>query len=197
MMLSRTGWDRNPPLGRVQTGEGRRAPWGCAAGAPYRGTASPPPPPPPFCCPHTPVLRPSTTCLAVFPCASAFWTPHPLPVLPDHRGSHRAHTRQEAADQQVHPRPPVVREQPPGAREALEVRVDDGLGDEVVEVVQEVPAPGLAHRIAGPVVGVALAQLRDQQIGHVAARHCARQDAEGGAVAGPSPHASRGALEGE
>ena len=45
MMLSRTGWDRNPPLGRGQTGEGRRAPWGCAAGAPYRGTASPPPPP--------------------------------------------------------------------------------------------------------------------------------------------------------
>ena len=45
MMLSRTGRDRDPPLGRGQTGEGRRAPWGCAAGAPYRGTASPPPPP--------------------------------------------------------------------------------------------------------------------------------------------------------
>ena len=50
MMLSRTGWDGNPPLGRGQTDEGRRAPWGCAAGAPYRGTASPPPPPPP---PHS------------------------------------------------------------------------------------------------------------------------------------------------
>ena len=45
MMLSRTGRDRDPPLGRRHTGEGRRAPWGCAAGAPYRGTASPPPPP--------------------------------------------------------------------------------------------------------------------------------------------------------
>ena len=42
IMLSRTGRDRDPPLGRGQTGEGRRAPWGCAAGAPYRGTASPP-----------------------------------------------------------------------------------------------------------------------------------------------------------
>ena len=47
MMLSRTGWDRNRPLGRGQTIEGRRATWGCAAGAPHRGTASPPPPPPP------------------------------------------------------------------------------------------------------------------------------------------------------
>ena len=47
MMLSRTGRDRDPPLGRGQTREGRRAPRGCAAGAPYRGTASPPPPPPP------------------------------------------------------------------------------------------------------------------------------------------------------
>ena len=46
MMLSRTGWDVTPlPVAR-QTVEGRRAPWGCAAGAPYRGTASPPPPPP-------------------------------------------------------------------------------------------------------------------------------------------------------
>ena len=45
MMLSRTGWDVTPlPVAR-QTVEGRRAPWGCAAGAPYRGTASPPPPP--------------------------------------------------------------------------------------------------------------------------------------------------------
>ena len=44
MMLSRTGWDVTPlPVAR-QTVEGRRAPWGCAAGAPYRGTASPPPP---------------------------------------------------------------------------------------------------------------------------------------------------------
>ena len=34
MMLSRTGRDRDPPLGCGQTGEGRRAPWGCAVGAP-------------------------------------------------------------------------------------------------------------------------------------------------------------------
>ena len=27
MMLSRTGQDRDPPLGRSQTREGRRAPW--------------------------------------------------------------------------------------------------------------------------------------------------------------------------
>ena len=47
MMLSRTGRDRDPPLGRCHTGEGRRAPWGCATGVPYRGTACPPPPPPP------------------------------------------------------------------------------------------------------------------------------------------------------
>ena len=33
-MLSRTGWDRDCPLGRAQTREGERAPWGCAAGAP-------------------------------------------------------------------------------------------------------------------------------------------------------------------
>ena len=44
MMLTRTGRDRDPPLGRVHTIAGWRAPWGCAAGAPYRGTASPPPP---------------------------------------------------------------------------------------------------------------------------------------------------------
>ena len=44
MMLSRTGWDRTPLSVAGQTDEGRRAPWGCAAGAPYRGTASPPPP---------------------------------------------------------------------------------------------------------------------------------------------------------
>ena len=50
MMLNRTGRDTGPPLGRGQTREGRRAPWGCAAGAPYRGTASPPPPPPPRGC---------------------------------------------------------------------------------------------------------------------------------------------------
>ena len=43
MMLSRTGWDRTPLSVAGQTNEGRRAPWGCAAGAPYRGTASPPP----------------------------------------------------------------------------------------------------------------------------------------------------------
>jgi len=45
MMLSRTGWDKTPLPVACQTVEGRRAPWGCAAGAPYRGTASPPPPP--------------------------------------------------------------------------------------------------------------------------------------------------------
>ena len=44
MMLSRTGWDETPLPVACQTVEGRRAPWGCAAGAPYRGTASPPPP---------------------------------------------------------------------------------------------------------------------------------------------------------
>ena len=43
MMLSRTGWDKTPLPVACQTVEGRRAPWGCAAGAPYRGTASPPP----------------------------------------------------------------------------------------------------------------------------------------------------------
>ena len=44
MMLSRTDWDVTPlPVAR-QSVEGRLAPWGCAAGAPYRGTASPPPP---------------------------------------------------------------------------------------------------------------------------------------------------------
>ena len=63
MMLSRTGRDREPPLGRGQTDEGRRAPWGCAAGAPYRGTASPPPPPPPPCGTHT---HPDKAC--IFPC---------------------------------------------------------------------------------------------------------------------------------
>ena len=44
MMFSRSGWDQTPlPVAR-QTAEGRQAPWGCAPGAPYRGTASPPPP---------------------------------------------------------------------------------------------------------------------------------------------------------
>ena len=43
MMLSRTGWDKTPLPVACQTVEGRRAQWGCAAGAPYRGTASPPP----------------------------------------------------------------------------------------------------------------------------------------------------------
>ena len=46
MMLSRLGRDTSPHLDRGQIGEGRRAPWGCVAGAPYWGTASPPPPPP-------------------------------------------------------------------------------------------------------------------------------------------------------
>ena len=45
MMLSWTGRDGTPLSVAGQTDEGRRAPWGCAAGAPYRGTASPPPPP--------------------------------------------------------------------------------------------------------------------------------------------------------
>ena len=44
MMLSRTGWGETSLPVAFQTVEGRRAPWGCAAGAPYRGTASPPPP---------------------------------------------------------------------------------------------------------------------------------------------------------
>ena len=42
MMLSRSGRDKGLPLDHGQIGEGRRAPWGCVAGAPYRGTASPP-----------------------------------------------------------------------------------------------------------------------------------------------------------
>ena len=46
MKLSRTGWGETSLPVAFQTVEGRRAPWGCAAGAPYRGTASPPPPPP-------------------------------------------------------------------------------------------------------------------------------------------------------
>ena len=45
MMLSRTGWGETSLPVAFQTVGGRRAPWGCAAGAPYRGTASPPPPP--------------------------------------------------------------------------------------------------------------------------------------------------------
>ena len=44
MMLSRTGWGETSLPVAFQTVGGRRAPWGCAAGAPYRGTASPPPP---------------------------------------------------------------------------------------------------------------------------------------------------------
>ena len=50
MMLSRTGWGETSLPVAYQTVEGRRAPWGCAAGAPYRGTASPPPPPPVCVC---------------------------------------------------------------------------------------------------------------------------------------------------
>ena len=50
IMLSRTCWDRTPISVAGKTDEGRRAPWGCAAGAPYRGTASPPPPPLAFVC---------------------------------------------------------------------------------------------------------------------------------------------------
>ena len=37
MMLSRTGWDETPLPVACQTVEGRRAPWGCAAGAPTGG----------------------------------------------------------------------------------------------------------------------------------------------------------------
>ena len=50
MMLSRTGWGETSLPVAFQTVGGRRAPWGCAAGAPYRGTASPPPPPLCVCC---------------------------------------------------------------------------------------------------------------------------------------------------
>ena len=50
MMISRTSWGETSLPVAFQTVGGRRAPWGCAAGAPYRGTASPPPPPLPICC---------------------------------------------------------------------------------------------------------------------------------------------------
>ena len=49
MMLSQTGWGETSLPVAFQTVEGRWAPWRCAAGAPYRGTASPPPPPPYVC----------------------------------------------------------------------------------------------------------------------------------------------------
>ena len=62
MMLSRTGWGETSLPVAFQTVEGRRAPWGCAAGAPYRGTASPPPPPPP------PVLCCAVLCCVVLCC---------------------------------------------------------------------------------------------------------------------------------
>ena len=40
------GPGQRPPLSiEGQIHEGRQAPWGCVASAPYRGTASPPPPP--------------------------------------------------------------------------------------------------------------------------------------------------------
>ena len=45
MMCSRTGGDGDHPLSGGQTGQGRRAPWRCAAGLAYLGTSSPPPPP--------------------------------------------------------------------------------------------------------------------------------------------------------
>ena len=61
-MLSRTGWDETPLPVACQTVEGRRAQWGCAAGAPYRGTASPPPPPPLCVC----VCVSQTACLSVW-----------------------------------------------------------------------------------------------------------------------------------
>ena len=44
MELSRAGWGETSLPVAFQNMGGRRAPWGCAAGAPYRGTASPPPP---------------------------------------------------------------------------------------------------------------------------------------------------------
>ena len=71
MMLSRTGWDGNPPLGRGQTDEDRRAPWGCAAGAPYRGTASPPPPPAWQALIMAQVLL--CTGVTAFPCTATLW----------------------------------------------------------------------------------------------------------------------------
>ena len=37
MMLSRTGWGETPLTVAFQSVEGRRAPWACAAGAPYQG----------------------------------------------------------------------------------------------------------------------------------------------------------------
>ena len=60
MMLSRTGWGETSLPVAFQTVGGRRAPWGCAAGAPYRGTASPPPPPV--------SMHVSCACLRVFAC---------------------------------------------------------------------------------------------------------------------------------
>ena len=67
MMLSRTGWDVTPlPVAR-QTVEGRRAPWGCAAGAPYRGTASPPPPASMCVCVHVFV------CVCLFRLRGVYW----------------------------------------------------------------------------------------------------------------------------
>ena len=54
MMLSRTGWGETSLPVAFQTVGGRRAPWGCAAGAPYRGTASPPPSLPPPRSPFAP-----------------------------------------------------------------------------------------------------------------------------------------------
>ena len=62
MMLSRTGWGETSLPVAFQTVEGRRAPWGCAAGAPYRGTASPPPPPS--------SSRIAVTCMAVVLCTA-------------------------------------------------------------------------------------------------------------------------------
>ena len=45
MMLRGGGWGETSLPVAFQTVESRRTPWGCAAGAPYRGTASPLPPP--------------------------------------------------------------------------------------------------------------------------------------------------------
>ena len=67
MMLSRTGWGETSLPVAFQTVEGRRAPWGCAAGAPYRGTASPPPPPPPVCV-HVCVCVCMCVCVCVLVC---------------------------------------------------------------------------------------------------------------------------------
>ena len=70
MMLSRTGWGETFLPVAFQTVEGRRAPWGCAAGAPYRRTASPPPPPHQSASVCIDVHHCALVCMAVHHCAS-------------------------------------------------------------------------------------------------------------------------------